>query len=325
MTRKTSRARRTLSVALAVVALALALPRAASACGSCRGPGGAGSALTAPWQTYGLSVAETMRLGHGVFDQRSRFRSFRSGSHDRVLELAFAGAVRPIDAVELGATTAYGNVLVGGPGFRSSRGALGDLSLRARWEVLQEPPLELTGQDRLPAVGLTFTSRLPTGPVDRATTAGASGPSPGTVGSTATSQGLGTAELALAVDVRKTFASRFQIGAVGEAAWRAPDESIGLRRALGPRGLVRLMGIVFEGDATFGLFADLAAEGDVRYGSRTSPESGQRSVSLGASGTYKTKLGLRTGLALTYQPPIDGLSKNAVVATGITTFIAFTR
>lgn len=320
---ETTRARQAVSAALAFVALAA--PRVAKACGSCRGPGGAGSALTAPWQRYGVSIVETMRAGHGVFDERSRFRGFGSESHDRVLEVAFAAAVRPVDAVELGATTAYGNVLVGGPAFRSSRGALGDLSLRLRWELLQEPPLELTGQQRLPAVGLTFTSRLPTGPVDRATTAGASGPSPGTVGSTATSQGLGTTELALAVDVRKTFASRFQIGAVGEAGWRAPDDSIGLRRALGPRGLVRIMGIMFEGDATFGLFADLAAEGDVRYGTRTSPDSGQRSVSVGASGSYKTKLGLRTGLALTYQPPIDGLSKNAVAATGITTFLAFTR
>ncbi|MBX3209425.1 MAG: hypothetical protein KF764_30610 [Labilithrix sp.] len=320
-----SRARRIVSAALALVAFGATAPRAAQACGSCRGPGGAGSALTAPWQSYGVSIAETMRLGHGVFDQRSRFRGFRPGSHDRVLEVAFAGAVRPIDAVELGATSAYGNVLVGGPSFRSARGALGDLSLRARWEVLQEPPLELTGQERRPALGLTFTARVPTGPVDRTTSAGAGGPSPGTVGSTATSQGLGTTELALAVDLRKTFASRFQIGAVGEAGWRAPDESIGLRRALAPRGLVRLMGIVFQGDATFGLFADLAAEGDVAYGARTSPDSGQRSVGLGASATYKTALGLRSGLALSYQPPIDGLSKNAVAATGLTAFIAFTR
>ncbi len=85
------------------------------------------------------------------------------------------------------------------------------------------------------------------------------------------------------------------------------------------------MGIVFQGDATFALFADLAAEGDVQYGDRTSPDSGQRSVSLGASATYKTNLGFRSGLALSYQPPIDGLSKNAVAATGLTAFIAFTR
>lgn len=311
--------------ALCVAALIVHFPHLAWACGSCRGPGGAGSALTASWQTYGVSVVETMRLGQGVFDQQSRFRAFGRDSHDRVLELAFAGAVRPISAIELGATTAYGNVFVGGPGFRSSRGALGDVSLRVRWEVLQEPPLELSGQQRLPAIGLTVTTRVPTGAVDRATGAGAAGPSPGTVGSTATSQGLGTTELALALDVRKTFASRYQIGAVGEAAYRVPDESIGLERALGPRGLVRLMGIAFQGDATIGLFVDLAAEGDVRYGSRTSPDSGQRSFSIGASGSYKTDMGLRTGLALSYQPPLDGLSKNAVAATGITTFLGFTR
>lgn len=322
MIHRTSRARGVFFLALAVVAFA---PRAADACGSCRGPGGAGSALTAPWQRWGTSVVETMRLGHGVFDQRSRFKGFGPESHDRVLELAFAGAYRPVDVVELGVTAAYGNVFVGGPGFRSGRSALGDLSLRVRWEVLQEPPLELTGQARLPSIGLTFTARLPTGSVDRATDAGSSGPSPGTVGSTATSQGLGTTELALAIDVRKTFLQRFQVGAVGEAGFRFPDESIGIARALSPRGLVRLMGIAFEGEATFGLFADLAAEGNVTYGGRTSPDSGQRSVSLGASGSYKTSLGLRTGLALSYQPPIDGLSKNAVAATSMTTFLALTR
>jgi hypothetical protein len=145
------------------------------------------------------------------------------------------------------------------------------------------------------------------------------------VGSTATSQGLGTTELALAVDVRRTFMTRYQLGVVGEAGWRAPDESIGLRRALAPRGLVRAMGIVFVGEATFGHFADLAAEGSVQYGTRTSPDSGQRSVSLGASASYKTAIGLRAGLALSYQPPFDGISKNAVAATGLTTFLALTR
>ncbi|HVJ89106.1 MAG TPA: hypothetical protein VM580_04825 [Labilithrix sp.] len=317
------RAWRALPAALA--ALAWMAPRDARACGSCRGPGGAGAALTAPWQKYGVSVVETLRLGHGIFDQRSRYRAFGDESHDRVLELGFAGAVRPIDAIELGATVAYGNVLVGGPSFRSARGALGDVSVRARWEVHGEPPIAYTGETRWPSLGLTLTTRLPTGTVDRTTSAGAAGPSPGTVGSTATSQGLGTTELALAVDVRKSFGTRFQVGAVGEGAWRAPDRSIGLRRALAPRGLVRVMGIVFERDATFGLFADLAVEGDVSYGSRTSPASGQRSFSLGASATYKTELGLRSGLSLSYQPPIDGLSMNAVAATAITTFLAFTR
>jgi hypothetical protein len=313
--------------ALAIgVAAAVGLHAAfAQACGSCRGPGGAGSALTAPWQRWGVSVVETMRLGQGVFDQRSRFRPFGQNSHDRVLELAFAAAIRPIDPIEIGATTAYGNVFVGGPAFRSARGALGDLSLRGRWEVLQEPALELTGQTQLPSVGITFTTRLPTGRVDRATSVGAGGPTPGTVGSTATSQGLGTTELALAVDVRRTFRTRYQIGIVGEAAWRAPDDSIGIRRALAPRGLVRLMGMVFEGEATFGLFADLAAEGDVQYGSRTAPDSGQRSFAVGASASFKTSLGLRSGLALSYQPPIDGLSKSSVAAVGCTTFLSFTQ
>lgn len=265
-----------------------------------------------------------MRLGHGIFDAESDYRSFGPDSHDRVLELAASAAYRPIDAIELGATTAYGHVLVGGPSFRSGRAAIGDLGLRARWEILDEPAIDLPNGPRRPSVGLTLSARLPTGAVDRTSDA-ASGPSPGTVGSTATSQGLGTTEVARAADVRKTFMQAWQVGGVVEAAWRAPDESIGLRRALGPRGLVRLMVIRFMGDVTFGGVLDLAGETDVSHGGRTSPSSSQRAVSLGASASLKTDLGFRSGLALTFQPPIDGFSTNAVAATGITTFIAFTK
>ena len=39
--------------------VALTEPRA-SACGSCRGPGGAGSAVTAPYETFGVTVAQTL-------------------------------------------------------------------------------------------------------------------------------------------------------------------------------------------------------------------------------------------------------------------------
>lgn len=306
--------------AMGVVAFA----RPALACGSCRGPGGAGSALTAPWQTWGVSLTETMRLGHGIFDQRSRYRSFGAESHDRVVELAFAAAYRPASAVELGATSAYGNVMVGGPSFRSRRGALGDLALRVRWEALDEPPIDLPSGSRRPSIGLTVSLRLPTGTVDRSGDSGA-GPSPGTVGSTATSQGLGTTEVALAIDVRKTFAQRYQLGAVVEGAWRAPDDSVGLERHLGPRGLARMMGLVFQGDVTFGAFVDLAAETDVTYGGRRSLASGQRALSLGLSASLKTDVGFRAGLSVVHQPAIDGASMNAVAATGLTAFMAFTR
>jgi len=300
------------------------VPRRAEACGSCRGPGGAGSALTAPWQRYGASLTETMRLGHGIFDSKGHYRSFGAGSYDRVIELGMSAAYRPIDDIEIGATTAYGNVLVGGPSFRSGRAALGDLALRVRWEVLDEPAIELPSGSRRPSLGLTLAVRVPTGTVDRSGDGG-SGPSPGTVGSTATSQGLGTTEVALAIDVRKTFAQRFQIGAVVEGAWRAPDDSIGLHRSLGPRGLARLMGLVFEDDVTVGVFVDLAAEADVAYDGRTSKDSGQRSMSIGTSASLKTDLGFRSGLALAYQPPIDGVSINAVAATALTAFMAFTK
>ncbi len=311
--------------ASALAMFVVAAPSSARACGSCRGPGGAGSALTAPWQKWGASLTETLRLGHGVFDQDSKYHGFGAESHDRVLEVAVAGAYRPIDAIEIGATTAWGNVLVGGPSFRSGRAAVGDLGLRVRWEAIAEPAIDLPNGRRNPSLGLTLSVRLPTGSVDRSTDAASSGPSQGTVGSTATSQGLGTTEVAFAVDVRKTFDARWQIGGVVEGGLRAPDESLGIRRGLGPRGLARLMGIVFLGDVTLGTFVDLAAESNVSYGGRTSPDSGQRAFSIGASGSLKTDGGFRSGLSLTWQPPVDGFSKNAVAATAITAFVAFTK
>lgn len=317
--------KRVLVAALVASAALAATVRAAHACGSCRGPGGAGSALTAPWQKWGVSMTETLRVGHGIFDQDNEYKSFGPESHDRVLEVAWAAAYRPIDAIEIGATTAYGNVLVGGPGFRSGRGALGDVGLRVRWEAIAEPAIDLPSGPRNPSLGLTLSLRLPTGKVDRSTDAASAGPSPGTVGSTATSQGLGTTEVAVAVDVRRTFDARWQVGAVVEGALRAPDDSIGLHRALGPRGLARLMGILFVGDVTFGAFIDLAAEGNVEYGGRTSPLSSQRAFALGTSASLKTAVGVRAGLALNWIPPIDGFSSNAVAATGITTFLAYTR
>lgn len=313
------------TVGVALLALVALTPRDASACGSCRGPGGAGAALTAPWQTWGVSVAQSVRVGYGITDANARYRSFGRGSYDNVLDVVGAAAVRPISPVELGVSAALGNVLVAGPDFRSSRIALGDVSLRARYEALQEPPLELTGQSRLPSVGLTLSTRLPTGPVDRASDSGSAGPSPGTVGSTATSQGLGTTEVALAIDVRKTFMTRYQIGLIGEGALRAPDESIGLPRSLGPRGLLRGVGIVFLGDATLATFVDVAAEGPVSYAGRASEGSGQRAVALGASATLKLDVGLRSGLALSVQPPVSALSMNAVTATAFTVFLGFTR
>lgn len=313
------------AVVATTLALLALLPRSARACGSCRGPGGAGSALTAPYQRVGVSLVQSTRIGYGVTDARATYRPFGERSHDRVADLGLSAAARPVPFVELGAQSAVGHVDVGGPGFHSSRTSLGDLSLRSRFEILEEPPLELTGQARRPSLGLTLTARLPTGPVDRSTDGRGGGPSPGTVGSTATSQGLGTTELALAVDVRRSFANVWQVGAVVEGALRAPDDALGLDRALGPRGLARLMLVRFVGDTTLGVFADVAAEGDVAYRGRTSPRSAQRAVAFGVSATLKTDVGYRAGLALSVQPPVSTLSENAVVSSGLSFFVAWTR
>ncbi len=310
--------------ALAVVAGAM-VSRDAWACGSCRGPGGAGSAVTAPWQRWGVTAAQTLRLGHGIWNDRGKYTAFGSQSRDEALDVAFGGGFRPRDDVELAAFGTFGHANVVGPDFAQKRAAFGDVSLRARWEIVSEPAIDLPKQPTWPSLGLNLNARLPTGTVELAGASGG-GPSAGTVGSTATSLGLGTVEVALSTDIRKTFAQKVQLAAIFEGALRAPDKALGIRRGLAPRWLARAMALYFvTNDITAGLFVDLSGEGNVSYGGRTAERSFQRAFTVGGMASMKHDSGFRAGLSLGWGPPIDALPVNVVGMTTMTIFLGFTR
>ncbi len=313
------------SIVASFLATVTTTEREARACGSCRGPGGAGSAVTAPWQTWGVTAAQTMRLGHGIWNDRGRYSGFGPQSRDQAMDLSMGGGIRPIDEVELAGFVTFGQASVVGPEFVSKRAAFGDLSLRARWEPIAEPALDLPKKPTWPSLGLNLSTRLPTGSVELAGASGG-GPSAGTVGSTATSLGLGTLEVALSVDVRKTFFQKLQLAAIFEGGLRTKDSALGISRALGPRWLTRLMMLVFAtNDVTLGAFADLSGEGNVAYGGRTSERSFQRAFTVGGLASLKHDSGLRAGTSVGWGPPLENVSVNVVGMTTLTFFLGFTK
>jgi len=254
----------------------------------------------------------------GAFDASSTFRPLGAGTSDAAGELsAYAGA-RVLPPVELAAVVPAGFVRVSAPGFATSRASLGDVVLRARWEALSEPAWPFDGSLRRPSLALGLALRTPTGAVDRAG-------GTGTVGSAASSLGLGAFEGALAVDSRATLGRSWQVGLAGEVALRAPDAAIGRDRQLGPRGLVRALGLHFVDDWTFGVNLDLAAEGSVAYEGRLARKSGQRMVSVGASVGFRSPGGTRTTLGVSFEPPLSGLGLSSVAAVGLTAGVAFTK
>ncbi len=297
----------------------LGAPRAADACGSCRSPSGPGSAVIAPWESLGVVATATTRYALGAYGANSRFSRFSSGGV-ATEELGLGVGYRPLSPVEIAVLGGVAREQVHLPRFSTKQGSLADSQIRVRWEPLVEAPLDLPHLPKRPSVGLALTTRLPTGTVSR------SGLSSGGVGSTAASQGLGAAEFALSADVRKTFARKVQFAAIAEGALRTPDTTLGLPRALGPRGAGRLLALWFASrHVTAGISVDAAFESDVRYEGARVRDSGQRSVGVSSFVGWKFESGFRGGTAIAYTPGIDGLGKNATSAVGLTVSLGFAR
>lgn len=265
---------------------------------------------------------QMVRAAHGQWVPGAGYRKYESGESDRALDFAFALGVRPIANLEVAGSIGYGSETVRLTDYYGRRGSVSDATLRARYEIVQEPSLTYPDRTAWPAIGVSVGARLPTGSVDRVQ---ANGPSTGTVGSTATSQGLGTTELSAAVDVRKTWGS-LQVAGIGEAAYRFADESLGRPRQLGPRLLARalVLGFVSE-EITVGGFVDIGWEGPIGYDGKTVADTHSRISSVGASGSLKLEGGFRSGLSLTYNPPLSFLGENATGTAGLLVFVGYAR
>lgn len=309
--------------ALSVVALLVTWnvdPAIARAC-ACRGTSGPGAALTMPDETFGAAAVLVARHGLGAWDERGGYHAFGGSVKQDTFELTLGGAVRVHDTVEVAAFAplVWSRFVAssGASGQDETTKGFGDASARLRWEAYRASPIDYDAWVSTVAAGLAL--RAPTGTGSR--TAGAGG-----VGSPASSTGLGTWEVAGSLDLRLRLSTRWQTGAVGELAWRAPDTSLGQDRHLGPRGLGRVLIAWFpEPMTSLGAHVDVALEGDVTYRGETAHGSRQRLVTTGLFGMVDLPYGLRLGGFAAVAPPVANLSINAVASVSAGVSLGFSR
>jgi hypothetical protein len=175
-----------------------------------------------------------------------------------------------------------------------------------------------------PAVTAVASLRMPTSPSGRGSTSVFSGQT-GSIGSSASSEGLGAWEPALGVGLVRTVRERFQFSLFGEAAYRFPDTYLGIDRHLAPRFYAQLGGRYAPTTASgLGLSTDLGVEGDIAYRGVTKADTNQQLWTVSAYGYFTAEpTKLRVGALVRYAPPIDGASKNAVRATSLGVSIAY--
>jgi hypothetical protein len=175
-----------------------------------------------------------------------------------------------------------------------------------------------------PSLTLIFSLRVPTASLGRDESGAFSGTT-GSVGSSASSEGLGAWEPGLTAALVRNVDDRFQLGVAGEAAYRFPDTSLGLERHLAPRFFAQLGARYSPSSSTgVGLLTDLGAEGDVSLEGTTQPATSQRLWTIGAYGYVRVEgTGLRWGALVRYAPPIDGVGRNASRATSLSMSLGY--
>ena len=292
--------------------LALALASAfclhvapARAC-SCSGQGPA-SALTRPDQTWGIRASQRVLLGYGAFNAHAEYASFAAGEHDRTVEYDLLAAYR-LRRWELSGAFGYGRRSVDIAGELGQSAGFGDSSLRARFELVDEPAVWQNGV--YPALALLASLGLPTG--------GARGIAP---------RGLGATELALGVSAERSFARLFRAGVVAQGAARLPDTSLGTSRQLGPRASAEFTLSYFaQSDLVLSVLASVRWEGDVALAGHLESGTAQRWSELGAAVSWQPWTSpLRVGFAERYAPGIDALGANTVANATSELWLGYVR
>ncbi len=309
----------------ASAALLLAAARA-PAC-PCQGSSGPGGAVTTSMDRFGGSVTETSRFVSGEWLANGKYEPLAPGDQQLSLDTTVALGYRPIPAIELGAESAFGHQSVSSassPATSSTHTGFGDLILRARWEALDEPmPWEKTALP-WPSVAFVASVRAPTASLGRGTESVFSGTT-GSVGSAASSEGLGAWETSMAVALVRSIGPKFQLNLAGEAAYRFADSALGIQRHLAPRFLGQVGARYSPSTATgFGVMTDLGAEGDVTYQGAVDPATNMRLWAIGAYAFYRAEpTALRCGVMVRYEPALDDVSRNASRATSFAVSLGY--
>jgi hypothetical protein len=255
---------------------------------------------------------------HGAWRSNGDYAPLAPADRQWSLDVTGIAGYRPIPVVELGVEAAFGKHSASSLDYASSHTGFGDTTFRIRWDAIDEPmPFEKTALP-WPSVTLVASLRTPTASLGRDTSGVFSGTT-GSVGSAASSEGLGTWEPAVSVAFVRSIDPRFQVSAVGEAAYRFPDTSLGIPRHLAPRFFAQLGGRYAPSPFTgIGLLTELGAEGNVVLEGVERLASSQRLWTIGAFGFLRASgTGLRWGALVRYAPPIDGVGRNASRATSV--------
>lgn len=289
---------------------AFAVEDAAHAC-ACRGVGSPSAALTSSRESWGLSLTGSAELAHGVWDSDGRYHALGDGELVARETLGLTLAVRVHRDWEVGGGAELVAARLSTPTVADENAGLGDVRLRARWEVLDEP---LPHETRVPwpAVALIGTISGGTGEAsfDRAA-----------------STGLGTSEGAVALQLVRTLPNDWQLEGLAELAERAPDTSLGFERQLGLRALFELgLSQPVLPVLRLGGYTALRWEGDTSYRGELAAGSGQRSWTVSLFAVHELEpLNARTSLTLEHAPALDGVSHNALGHTGVSVALSFSR
>lgn len=301
----------------------LAMSGTVHAC-PCQGSSGPLGAVTSQMERFGVSLTETGRVVHGAWSYNGDYAPLAPGESQWSLDVTGVAGYRPIPIIELGAEAAFGHQSASSPYFSSPHTGFGDTTLRVRWDAIDEPmPFEKPILP-WPAVTLVASLRMPTASMGRDQLGVFSGTT-GSVGSSASSEGLGTWEPALAAALVRSIDDRFQLSLVGEAAYRFPDTSLGLERHLAPRFFGQLgMRYAPSQDTGVGVLTDLGAEGNVSLEGIERTATSQRLWTIGVFGYIRVpRTGLRWGALARYALPVDGIGRNASRATSLAVSLGY--
>jgi hypothetical protein len=304
-----------------VAALSLTCP-AAFGC-PCQGSSGPAAGVTTSAERLGASLTETTRFVSGAWRPTGTYGPLAAGERQAAEDLTALVGFRPLPPLEVSVEAAVGHQIFTSPFFHTQRTAFGDTTIRARWDALDEPmPYE---HEPWPSVTLLLAVRLPTSPSGRD-----EGPNPfsgttGSVGASASSEGLGAVEPSLGAAFVRSFGEKWQASAYLEGAFRFADTYIGRDRQLGPRLFAQAGARYAPSTSTgIGVMTDLGWEGNVAYYGHTQPDTSQRIWTVGAFGYVRAEPSrLRWGALVRYAPPLDTIGKNASQSTSVAVSLGY--
>jgi hypothetical protein len=296
----------------------------AAAC-PCQGSSGPGASVTTAADIFGASLTETTRFVPGAWRANGDYARLGPGEQQSAEDLTAIAGYRPMPPLELSVEMAVGHESFTSPDFHTARTAFGDTTVRARWDAIDEPMPYQHPRIPWPALSLIVSLRMPTSPSGRGDASSVFSGTTGSVGSSATSEGLGAWEPSIGVAAVRSFDEHWQVSAYVEGAYRFPDSYLGVDRHLGPRLLAQL-GARYAPTSTVGvgLTTDYGWEGPVSYPGTPTGDTSQRIWTVGAFCYLRAQPSrLRWGGMVRYAPPIDGVGKNASQSASVAVSLGY--